>query len=1047
MKKTAILLGIIALWGTSLGYAQTVTYEESFENFPNPERGFYRPLAAGFSSNFTPLSASELISNRTTLYTPFSANYRIRNTLVYRYYVLDNFKNSNISSAYLDNIRNDLATIREAGVKIIMRFAYDITAESGDCPDSTACPPYGDAPKQSILNHIAQLGPVFSEYYDVIAVVQMGFIGIWGEQYYTDFFGDTSPNSAQDRLFDNNWQDRLEVLNALLDAVPESRMVQVRYPQIKQKAIYGIDAPVTSAPLSAAQAYNGSDIARLGFHNDCFLSGPDDFGTYFDYGTSSSPATSATDALKSYFAQDSRYVAVGGETCSNGFSPQNDCSGIAVSEMRSLHYSYLNSEFNNEVNNDWQTGGCMDEIQRNLGYRLVMEQGTYAAEAEPGSPFNFSLAITNVGFAAPYNPRLIELVLRHTESGEVYKIPLTGNESDVRFWLPGENITLGQSLTLPADVPAGEYALLLNIPDTSNNNVIAARPEYAIRLANENTWEAATGYNNLNHTLTVGSGGNQVSDVIGEVGQVTASQSVDQWRTVSLEDTYADPVVVMGPVSFNGGQPTTVRVRNVTTGSFEYQIDEWNYLDGNHTTETISYLVVEAGTHDLGNGNRLIAGTQSVGTGFATVDYEGLGQTPIVLTQVTTVNEADAVITRAQNVGATRFQVRLQEEEGAADGGSHANETVAWIALSSGSGDAGRAYEAVRTASEYQQDFRSLTFGASYPEPVLLAALQSYNGSDPAGLRYRDLSATSVSVKVEEETSGDSETGHVNEVVGALVFAGSGPITAASDDSPGPTTIVVDGADEDWSNVAELTTATGPTASLKAYHDADNLYLLVTGSPGVNNQFYLDADNSGTTGYNNAALWSNMGADYLIENGTLFTYTGDGSSFAWSPVVGNGGLTLTKTSEVIELSVPRGTLTGLGTVLRIGYSDLDDTFTPVAQLPTSGDIARYPLGVINARFATADKSPHRKLPADEALTVYPNPGHDWVTVTYRSAQAGLVRLEIYSLTGQLEQILISEEEATGSRSVQFDAQALGNGVHVIRLRANGQVITRKLVVQ
>ena len=1049
MKKTALwLLGTLC---ASLGHAQnTVTYQPSSEDFANPERGFYRPWSAASADNFTPLNAAELASNRTTPYTPFAANYAITNTLVYRYYVLDNFKDNAITLAYLDNIRTDLTNIRQAGVKMIVRFAYTITPNtSGGCPEPTACPPYGDAPKSTVLGHIAQLAPIFLEYRDVIAVVQMGFIGIWGEQYYTDYFGDTSPNASQGRLLDNNWQDRIDVLDALLEAVPESRMVQVRYPQIKQKAIYGINAPVTAAPVTAAQAHNGSNIARIGFHNDCFLSSADDFGTYFDYGTSSTFATSATDALKPYFAADSRYTVVGGETCSDGFSPQNDCSGIAVSDMRSLHYSYLNSEFNNEVNNDWQTDGCMDEIKQNLGYRLVMDQGTYAAQAEPGSSFDFSLTVQNVGFAALYNPRLVELVLRNTGSGQVYTIPLSGQGADVRFWLPGESIALNKSLTLPVNVPAGEYALLLNLPDTSNNNVIAGRPEYAIRLANENTWEAATGYNDLDHTLTVGGSG-QTSETIGEVGQVTAAQTAGQWRTVFLENTYTDPVVVMGPVSFNGGQPTTVRVRNVTAASFQYQIDEWNYLDGDHTTETVSYLVVEAGTHELGDGQTLVAGSRSVGTGFTSISYQALGQTPVVLTQVTTVNEADAVITRVRNATSGSFQVRSQEEEGATDGGSHADETVAWVAISSGSGDAGRAYTAVRTEAVYRQNFKALPFGASYPEPVLLAALQTYNGSDPAGLRYRNLSASSVDVKVEEETSGDSETNHANEVVGALVFAGSGSITASSGGDPNPTAIVVDGADDDWNNVTDLATAQGSVSLLKAYHTADDLYLLVTGSLGPNNQFYLDADDNGATGYNNAALWNGMGADYLVENVTMFAYAGDGSSFAWNPVVNNGGLVVSKTGNVLELSVPRSTLTGLGSALRIGYSDLDGSFTPVAQLPTSGDMARYTFNSAGARTVAAPAlvlSHREKLPKEDELTIYPNPGHGLVTVTYTQSQAGSVRLDIYDLTGRLEKTLIEEKRRAGRHSLRVDAQALKTGVHIVRLLSNGRLITKKLTIQ
>ena len=48
-------------------------------------------------------------------------------------------------------------------------------------------------------------------------------------------------------------------------------------------------------------------------------------------------------------------------------------------------------------------------------------------------------------------------------------------------------------------MPAGQYQLLLELPDP----LLANRPEYSIRLANEGTWDAVTGLNNLNATITV----------------------------------------------------------------------------------------------------------------------------------------------------------------------------------------------------------------------------------------------------------------------------------------------------------------------------------------------------------------------------------------------------------------------------------------------------------------------------------------------------------------------------------------------------------------
>ena len=517
------LFAIIFSGLTLILTAQTVTYTESFEDFMNPDRGFYHPVHAN-TSNFESLDAADLQSKRTTPFTPYMGNYSVRTSLIYRQYVLDNFKNSNLSSTFLNQLQNDFNIARQAGVKLIVRFAYTEEEPNGGC-GAGHC--YGDVPKARILGHIAQLKPYLQANPDVISVVQSGFIGIWGEQYYTDYFGDAS-EQGQGQLFNANWIDRNEVLGAILDAVPTNRMVQVRYPQLKQRYIYGVTAPVTSPAITAAQAHNGSDIARIGFHNDCFLSSPDDYGTYFDYGNDDMGASNQIAILKPYFAEDGKYTCVGGETCNNpDFDPQNDCSGQAIQDMAYLHYSFLNSDYENEVNNDWQTGGCMDEIKRRLGYRFVMLNGTYPATANTGQSLNFTLQLKNVGFAAPFNPRVLQLVFRHTTTNTVYKVTVNGSNTDSRFWHPG-NISLNATVTVPSSMPDGNYELLLHLLDNANNNAIANRPEYSIRFANTNTWENNTGYNKLNHTINITSPSQNCISIDG---------SYDDWSSIAAVST------------------------------------------------------------------------------------------------------------------------------------------------------------------------------------------------------------------------------------------------------------------------------------------------------------------------------------------------------------------------------------------------------------------------------------------------------------------------------------------------------------------------------
>lgn len=475
----------------------TITYVESDADFANPERGFYRYSATNASA-WTPLELAQL-KNWRTLQPVDGADYKIYSTLVFRYIVLDGLTSQALPDDLLDKIKKDFSVARQAGVKLIPRFTYTITANAGTCPEGFNCPPYGDAPKTIVLQHINQLKPVLQENADVIACLQMGFIGTWGENYYTDYFGDASQN-AQGKLMDNNWNDRVEVLKTLLDALPADRMVQVRFPQLKQRMVYGVNAPASSAALTPEEAFKGSYKSRIGLHNDCFLASADDYGTYDDYGNNSSPRQSANTILRKYAEEDNKYGVTGGETCDDTYSPYNDCetAGQAQTEMRKMHYSYLNSAYNNAVNNDWETGGCMQDIKKNLGYRLVLQKSLFpSGSVEAGKRLKFSLQLENKGYASPFNERPVKIIFRHAGDSKEFSYTLP---HDLRTWYSGK-VNLDVAIDTDAAMPEGKYELFLYLPDKYES--ITKRPEYAIRLANENTWEETTGYNKLNMTITV----------------------------------------------------------------------------------------------------------------------------------------------------------------------------------------------------------------------------------------------------------------------------------------------------------------------------------------------------------------------------------------------------------------------------------------------------------------------------------------------------------------------------------------------------------------
>ena len=184
MKKLLLAsLILVAVYCCQTLQAQTfhqVTYQGHDSVICNPERGFMHFSTASSGGPYNYLNINTL------------QGYRAQGiTLIHRYYYIDEFVSSDISGDFLLGMKNDFEVLRQAGCKAVIRFAY---CESMDKP-------YGDAPLDRVLRHIEQLKPLLQQNSDVILVVQAGFIGAWGEWYYTDYFA-FSPGV----IFPEHWE-------------------------------------------------------------------------------------------------------------------------------------------------------------------------------------------------------------------------------------------------------------------------------------------------------------------------------------------------------------------------------------------------------------------------------------------------------------------------------------------------------------------------------------------------------------------------------------------------------------------------------------------------------------------------------------------------------------------------------------------------------------------------------------------------------------------------------------------------------------------------
>ena len=473
-------------------------------DFPNPERGFYE------HAEWSHASRGNYSDN---LWDSYFDDARAANrSLLLRIYYLDTDElrqNKQLPNGFITMFNNDMQKIRTNGMKCILRFAYDKNSGDG----------FQDASPATWETHLAQLKPYLQANADVIYVVQAGFLGCWGEWYYSSL-------GTGDEI---EWSYRQNLIDQLLDAVPANRCVQLRTPLFK-KTYLGNNNPLTSAV-----AYHGSDQARLGHHNDAFLNGEENQGTYEN-----------RTADMAYIAQECLYVPIGGET--NLDDGELDtyttwCNGsTAEDEMAQLHYSYLNHSYSQYVTDQWKTEGAYARISRNMGYRFQLLSASFDAQAVAGTSMNVQLNIKNVGYAPLYNERYAYIVLKNNTN--TYSIPLS---SDPRTWAPNNATTaINEYITLPATMAPGTYDLYLYLPDASAS--IAANPKYAVRFANKDIWQASTGYNILNKQVVV-----TVAACSGANG--TGSTFTAPGNTY-MQNASAESMSITGVTASNGGALT-----------------------------------------------------------------------------------------------------------------------------------------------------------------------------------------------------------------------------------------------------------------------------------------------------------------------------------------------------------------------------------------------------------------------------------------------------------------------------------------------------------
>lgn len=347
----------------------------------------------------------------------------------------------------------------------------------------------------------------------------------------------------------------------------------------------------------------------------------------------------------------------------------------------------------------------------------------------------------------------------------------------------------------------------------------------------------------------------------------------DQWNSVTFTRTFAvAPVVVMGPATQTNSEQCVMRVRNVSTTGFQYQIDEWDSKNGYHPAETVHFFALTPGTHVFGSQRWQVGRVSAVNRTDTTISLTGFTAAPVVLGQVeTTINSAGvagkgvkALKTRISSVGITSFKVKLETEE--LDTGTISNEGIGYIAISTGTGYLdGKVLSAVRSTGAVTSSFSTITFPATRTNPVLIAQTQSANEVDPCELKMTALSSTSVQLRIQEENSAAAETTHIAEDLGYIVLGDMAGELAAKIEVGD--IIVTQSNASTWTTVPLASTYTNPVVVMGplSYRSSTSLTIRVRNVTSTSFQFQVDRwDHHATQAHNIAEKLSYI----VMESGS-----------------------------------------------------------------------------------------------------------------------------------------------------------------------------------
>ncbi len=221
------------------------------------------------------------------------------------------------------------------------------------------------------------------------------------------------------------------------------------------------------------------------------------------------------------------------------------------------------------------------------------------------------------------------------------------------------------------------------------------------------------------------------------------------------------PVTVAGPLTYRNKMPLGMRLSDVQTNGYAYNLQTWDYQQSPTIAnpDTVAIMSVEPGRHQWGGIEVEAAHIDGIGTEWKEVKFATpFNSTPVVFATQSSNIFPHASSIRVRNVTCEGFEIQIQYEEELTV--EDVSESVCYIAATQGKGRigdmdvcVGLSDEAV--AGDNLSGGYTVEYGMTYEQtPLLLAAMQTVTDDITSVLRVKARTNSTAVVFKDREKSG-----------------------------------------------------------------------------------------------------------------------------------------------------------------------------------------------------------------------------------------------------------------------------------------------------